>query len=197
MTTILVCMLLAQASPEAKPTMKAVPRRIVAESLTTPAGTIKPGSTLAEVMAVLGPKAKPGKVKKVTANQLLAEGEYMANLESSRAMFNPLGLPRISVRDTVRKASDTLDLSEELANRCELCDAQLVVLKVGSKEELRVMLMGPSGSGSLTAQMVIYGRERSKPEAWRESPDGGLDTVTEDGARLELRGGRDLSLSAK
>ena len=197
MITTLVCLLLVQASPEAKPTMKAVPRRIVAQSLTTPAGAIKPGSTLAEVMAVLGPKAKPGKPKKMTAKQLLAEGEFMADMESGRALFNPLGLPRVSVRDTARKADETLDLSEELANRCGLCDAQLVTLKAGSKEEVRVLLMGPVGTGNLTAQMVIYGRERSKPAAWSQSPDGTLVTVTEDGARLELRGGRDLFLMAK
>jgi hypothetical protein len=194
MTTFLMCMVLVQS--EAKPTMKAVPRRIVAESLTMATGAIKPGSSFAEVMAVLGAKAKAGKPKKTTAEQLLAAGELGADMElyraSARAAF---GFP--SARATERKASDHLDLSEELAQRCGLCDAQLVTLQAGSKEEVRVLLMGPVGARNLTAQMVIYGRERSKAVAWSQSADGSLETVTEDGARLELRSGRDLFLSAK
>lgn len=193
---ILLLLLLVQ---ESKATMKAVPRQIMAATLTTPNGEIKSGASTAEVLKVLGPGAKAGKLyKNQTSDKILRAGELMAFAESGAAppLFNPLGQSR-SVRDRDRRAGSALELSEELAGRCGLCDAQWITRKVGKNEEIRVMLMGPVGSAELKAEMVIYGRERSKPAAWRESADGVLETVAEDGSRVELRGGRDLLVDAK
>ncbi len=174
-----------------EPTMRAVPKTIIAQSLETSAGLAQHGANLETVLKVLGPGAKAGKVRRLTAKNILAGGEWAAKAEYYRGQTGwPIGR---STRDTANKMDEQLDFSQELARLCELCDAQIVTLKIGKLEEVRVVLMGPVGA-EVSLNLVCYGRERSKPANWRQDPAGTLSVATDEGGYLTFVSGVDSSI---
>ncbi len=143
-----------------------VPGFLVAERLEFDGHLIERGFNRDQVLKALGKEATIfQKPKKYTTDKLMAENELVASLAP---MF-----PRM------------IELGNDMARRCGECWVEGIGLRFGNKDEIRVMLMGPTKEG-VSAQHIVFDHDKALTKRYRRQfLKDGLERaryyVTEDG----------------